>query len=294
MVHDATKTLPATGRVVSSEIPTTARFFYGVIALAALFVAWLGIAKPERLDESFTWAVLPPLHARFVGVLYLFGAVYLVGCILAHRWSQVSPALPAIGLFASLLLLVTLLNLEAFDYDLTPVWVWTLSYVIYPAIAFALAWVLRHHPAPAARGPALPAWATKFLVVQAGAFAVLGVILLVARDVAVEIWPWKISSGLAQFYGGPFLAYAFCSWRYSRRRGWAEVAAIVPAMLVFTAGTVIVSLVHGDLFSSELSTWVWFGGFGAAAVILLVMTARSIPAALADRRAAPVESAPSG
>src|SRR4051794_24794250 len=120
MAHDASSTLPgpsALRRTATGEIPAGVRVFYGVIALAALFVAYLGITKPAKLDESFTWAILPTLHARFVGVLYLFGGVYMIGCILAHRWSQVSPALPAIGLFTSLLLLVTLLHPDAFDYD---------------------------------------------------------------------------------------------------------------------------------------------------------------------------------
>jgi hypothetical protein len=264
-------------RAPSSRVPALVRVFFGVIAVAALFVAFLGLLRPERLDRSFTWAILPPLHARFVGTLYLFGGVYMIGCILARRWSQVSPALPAIGLFTSLLLLVTLLNLDAFDFDLAPVWVWTLSYVVYPTIAFAVAWTLRHRTDPSPGGRPLPRWATAFLMAQAGVFAVLGVVLLVARDVAVDIWPWTISPGLAQFYGGPFLAYAFCSWQYARRRSWAGLAPIAPAMLVFAAGTVIVSLMHRELFSaSDVTTWAWFGGFGAAAAVLLVMTARSL------------------
>jgi hypothetical protein len=292
MAEDASRTLPARSsrpgavrRAAASGVPAAVRVFFGVIAAAALFVAYLGLFFPGRLDRSFTWAILPPLHARFVAVLYLFGGVYMIGCLLARRWSQVSPALAAIGLFTSLLLLVTLLNLEAFDFDLGPVWVWTVSYIVYPAIAFALAWALRRRAGAVPRGPALPRWATAFLMVQAAAFAVLGVLLLVARDLAVDVWPWTISPGLAQFYGGPFLAYAFCSWRYGTRRQWAELGAIAPAMLVFTAGTVIVSLAHRDLFSaSDVTAWVWFGAFGAAAAILLVMTARSVPAALADRR----------
>ena len=130
-------------------------------------------------------------------------------------------------------------------------------------------------------------WARGFLIGQAIVFAVLGLLLLVARDAMVDVWPWPISAGLAQFYGGPFIAYAFCSWRYSQRRTWAEVAAIAPAMLVFTAGTVIVSLVHSELFSSsDLATWVWFAGFGGAAATLLVITAMAVPAALADGRIA--------
>ena len=206
-----------------------------------------------------------------------------------------APALPAIGIFTSLLLLVTLLNLEAFDYDLGPVWVWTLSYIIYPAIAFALAWTARDRVAPEVGGPPLAAWARIFFRAQALVFAVLGLLLLVARGAMADVWPWPISDGLAQFYGGPFLAYAYCSWRYSERRTWAEVATIAPAMLVFTAGTLLVSKEHGDLFSmSDVAAWVWFGGFGVATVALLAITARSLPAAWADRAAmtAPVEPEP--
>ena len=283
----------ALDRAEPREVPVAVRVFFGVIALAALLVAYLGIASPAHLDRSFTWVVLPPLHARFVGVLYLFGAVYMVGCIIAPRWSQVSPAPVAIGLFTSLLLLVTLLNLDAFDFDLGPVWAWTLSYVVYPMIAFGIAWALRHREAAAVGGPAIPRWATTFLITQAAVFAALGILLLVARDVGVDIWPWKISAGLAQFYGGPFLAYAYCSWRYARRTQWAALAAIAPAMLVFAAGTLVVSLVHRELFSiSDVATWVWFGGFGASASVLLAMTARSIPAALTDRHAKPTKPRP--
>ncbi|MEA2178499.1 MAG: hypothetical protein QOG77_1796 [Solirubrobacteraceae bacterium] len=286
---------PRAGRVLN-EITAPRRFFFGVIALAAAFVAYLGLAAPASIDRTFTWAALPPLHARFVGMLYLFGAVYMVGCILASRWRQVSPALPAIGIFTSLLLLVTLLNLEAFDFGLGPVWVWTVSYVVYPAIAFALAWTARGRVGTMDHGPALPRWASLFLRAQAVVFAVLGVLLLVARDAMVDVWPWPIDPGLAQFYGGPFLAYAFCSWRYAGRVSWREVAAIVPAMLVFTAGTVVVSLLHRGLFAGdEPATWIWFGGFGAAAAVLLVMTVRALSPGPARLRAGrgPTRPAPS-
>ena len=267
-----------------NEISAPIRLFFGVTLVAASFVAYLGLFVPDQLDEKFTWVELPPLHARFVGVLYLFGGVYMVGSILAQRWSQVSPTLPAIAIFTSLLLLVTLLNLEAFDYDLGPVWVWTLSYIILPTVALGLLWTARNREVPAVQGSAAAPWARMFLKAQAGVFALLGILLLVARGAMVDVWPWPISEGLAQFYGGPFLAYAFCSWMYSGRRTWTELAAFAPAGLTLTAGTVIVSLIHDELFStSDLATWVWFVGFGAAALALLAISARALPAALADR-----------
>ena len=191
-----------------------------MICAAALFVAYLGLFVPERLDRWVTWADLPLLHANFVGALCLFGGIYMIGCILA----------PAVG------------------------------------------------------GPPLASWARTFFRAQALVFAVVGLLLLVARGAMADLWPWPISDGLAQFYGGPLIAYAYCSWRYSERRSWAELAAIAPAMLAFTAVTVLDSLEHADLFSkSDVAAWVWFGGFGAATVALLAINAQALPAALEDR-----------
>jgi hypothetical protein len=258
------------------EITWAERALFAVIGVAALFVAYLGLFRPVRMDTSFTWALLPPLHARFVGVAYLFGGVFMIGCLLARHRSAVAPALPAIGIFTSLLLLVTLLNLEAFDYDLGPPWVWTVSYVVYPILAFTLGWLCRDTGPPVPGSP-LDGWARTFLFVQAGVFGVLGLGLLVAREVLVDAWPWPISNGVAQFYGGPFLAYAYCSWAYARKQTWTEVAPVVPAMLVFTAGTVVVSLIHDELFSAgDVADWVWFVGFTAAAAVLAAMAARLV------------------
>jgi len=153
------------------------RLFFAVIGVAALFVAYLGLLVPARMDRVFTWADLPPLHARFVGVLYFFGALYMLGCVVARRAGQVRPAMAGIGLFTSLLLVVTLLNLEAFDFDLLPVWVWTLSYIVYPLIALTLAltWRGRDRDDAAPSGAdALAPWARTFLLVQACVFAFSG------------------------------------------------------------------------------------------------------------------------
>jgi hypothetical protein len=269
-----------------SEISLPERLLFAVICAAALFVSFLAFFKPERLDKSFTWALLPPLHARFVGVLYLFGGVYMIGCLLARHRSQVSPALPAIGIFTSLLLLVTLLNLDAFDFDLVPVWVWTVSYIVYPILAFTLAWVYRHRGGPVDGAP-LERWARVFLQVQATVFGILGLALLFLRETMVDAWPWPITNGLAQFYAGPFIAYAFCSWAYSRRHAWIEIFPIVLGMLAFTGGTIIVSVVHNELFSAgDVSDWLWFIGFGVATLVLAGMGMRIIQVVAAGQPAA--------
>ena len=57
-------------------------------------------------------------------------------------------------------------------------------------------------------------------------------------------------------------------------------------MFAFTGATVVVSLRHNALFSaSDLSTWVWFAVFGAAALVSAVMCVSMILSRTPDRRA---------
>ena len=266
------------------EIRWEERLYFGVITLAALFVSWLGFFQPARMDESFTWASLPPLHARFVGALYLFGGVYLLGCTVARYLAQVRPAPVAVVLFTSLLLLVTVLNPDAFDYDLGPVQVWTASYVVYPLLGLVVIARMRGRRGSVPGGPAMPAWGRTLLLAQAAVFGVVGALLLVARETMVDVWPWPIDVGLAQFYGGPFLAYAFVSWSYGRSRTLVEAAPALAGMLAFTAATVVASVVHDELFSAgEPEDWVWFGVFGGLSLALLVLVVRPLAAARGAR-----------
>ena len=50
-------------------------------------------------------------------------------------------------------------------------------------------------------------------------------------------------------------------------------------MFAFTAGTVIVSILHINLFSfTELADLLWFGSFGIATVMLGMLTVRALQA----------------
>ena len=196
------------------------------------------------------------------------------------------PAPVAGLLFTSLLLVVTLLNPEAFDYDLGPVQVWTGSYVVYPLLGLLVIAGMHRRRGEAPPGPRVPGWVGAVLMAQAALFALVGVALLFARETMADLWPWPITNGLAQFYGGPFLAYAWCSWAYARKRNWAETAVVAPAMLAFTLSTVVVSAVHDELFSAgDVEDWLWFGSFGLLATLFLVISVRAVPALLPGRDA---------
>jgi hypothetical protein len=256
------------------------RLFYAVICAAALLVAVLGFFAPQFLASMFTWVVLPPLHARFVGVIYLFGAVFMAGCLAARTQAEARWAVQLIGVWTGMLLIISLLNLDAFDFTQLPVWIWFISYITYPIISIWMTWRQpRPQPAAALPGPSVPAWAKGFLLIQGIVITALAVLLFFFPSFMTTIWPWKVTPVLAQMYSGPLLAYGLGSLLFSREDKWLGIRAILPAMFVFTAGTVIVSLMHISLFSfNQPSDLLWFGSFCIATIFLGVLSVRVMQA----------------
>ncbi len=262
-----------------TPIPRFHKVFYGVIFAAALHVAVSGYFFPPRLAAITSWLELPPLHARIVGALYFFGAVFMVNLLLARAQAEARSALGMIAIFTGLLFVVSLLSISAFDFSQFPPWVWFASYSIYPLIAIGLAWQSRGQGLETVPGAALPGWARGFLLAQGALVMVLAVLLIAAPSLMTVIWPWKITPLLAQTYGGPLLAYGWVSWQYAGRKTWAGARAPLPGMFVFTTLVLLASVMHRKLFSSgEAADLMWFVLFGTATLFLGTMLFQSIKA----------------
>jgi len=261
-----------------SPITRGQKLFFIVICAAALLVAVLGLFAPQKLAAIFTWLTLPPLHARFVGAIYLFGAVFMAGCLLARRQAAVRPAFPMIGIWTGMLFIISLLHLEAFDFSQLPVWIWFASYLIYPLIAVRMTLkYTRRSSTDKLQEQNLPGWAVGFLLVQGVIVTLLALMLFIFPSLMSSLWPWKVTPLLAQMYAGPLLSYGVGSLMYARQRAWSEIRPVVPAMLAFTLITLVVSMMHRNLFSaSELTDWIWFVLFGAGSVGLGALTAQAV------------------
>ena len=264
-----------------SPITQGQRIFFAVICAAALLVAVLGLFNPVYLASIFTWLVLPPLHARFVGAIYLFGAVFMAGCLFAKQQAEVRWGVQMIGIWTGMLFIISILNLSAFGLNLLPVQIWFASYIIYPIIAIWMTFRDSASMKPAAlSGPALDSWAKNFLLAQGIVISLLAVALFLVPGFMSTLWPWKVTPTLAQMYAGPMLSYGVGSLVYSKQGQWLGVRSIVPGMFSFVLTTVIVSFMHFGLFSlTEIADLLWFAWFSISTLLLGVMTLRSLRAA---------------
>ena len=251
------------------------KIYFAAVGLLAFWVGIWGYFIPNQVDKAIPWLV-PPLHARFLGAIYLSATVFTIGGILSQHYGEVRVMIRVILIWTGMLFIVSLFYLNEFDYSRTQVWFWFGAYLIYPLIALWLMWKDRHFREKIP-GAALPIWVRSYLAIQGLVVTILASFLLLFPEFMVTVWPWKITRLLAQIYSAPFLAYGLSSLMLSRQQTWAEIRVIVTATFIFAFGVLLASFIHRQLFSLiNVSTLIWFGGFLVATIVLGGLTMHTL------------------
>jgi hypothetical protein len=242
------------------------RVYFAAVGSFALWVGLWGYFVPAEIVRAIPWQV-PPLHARFIGSMYLSGMVLMAGGLLTEGRSDTRTALWMASIWTGMLLLVSLLHLGEFDWTHRPVWFWFGAYIVYPIAGAWLAWLYRvRHPAGTA---AVPAVAKAWLTGQGVVCIALAVALFFAPSFMGSVWPWKIPVLLTQIYAGPFLSYGIGSLLLARHRDWADIRIALISMFVFALLVLIGSLIHRATFGEiGIAATIWFAGFLLATLML--------------------------
>lgn len=253
------------GEPASATLTRRQRTFFAIIFAFPAWVAAGGLFLPGQIDQFLPFKV-PPLHARFIGAMYIAGAVMMLLAAASTAWHMVRVVTVILGIWTGLLGIVSLLHLNAFDWSWRPTWFWWFAYIWFPIGAAFIAWNQRHETGHADEPPLSPLL-RGFLAIQGTVAVALALGLLLLPRTMIALWPWAITPLLTQIYSAPFLAYGVGSLYASRQHGWSEVRIPVIATLVLTLVAVITSFMHSGLFNAASpSTWVWFCGLGLAAL----------------------------
>ncbi|GAA4667542.1 hypothetical protein [Kineococcus glutinatus] len=159
--------------------------------------------------SGFAWTVRPPLSAAFLGAGYGAGCVLVVLSLRRGTWGAARVGFLTVWLFATAVLLVTLLHLDRFHLGAAgfvpraAAWGWLAVYVAVPvAMAVALHAQLRAPGEDPRAGPRLGRGLHVALGAQAVLFLLVGVALF-AVPAARDRWPWQLT---------PLTARAIACW----------------------------------------------------------------------------------
>jgi len=250
------------------EIARGERLYFAAVGVLALWVGFWGYVVPSEVERAIPFPV-PPLHARFLGAVYLSGLVVMLGGLLAGSWREIRLVPILTALWTGGLGVISLFHLAHFDFAEPQPWVWFAAYTAYPLIAVALAWRHRDTADETTSGAPLPGWARGYLTGQGVVLTVLALALLLAPGALVEVWPWPIDRLLAHMYSAPLLAYGVGSMLLARQRTLLEVRVVVAGMFVFAAGVLLASIIHRGLFSAgDAEDVLWFVVFAVASAML--------------------------
>lgn len=258
-----------------APVSRSLKVYFAAVGLFALWVGVWGIFVPGEVDRAIPWLV-PPLHARFIGAIYFSATVVMFGGMIARSFADAKIAILISTMWTGMLFIISLFYLNEFDFTHKPVWFWFGAYILYPLIGIWFLWRYRGLQEPV-NERLLPDWVKKYLLFQGAVLTILSLALLFLPDMMLNLWPWKITRLLAQIYSSPFLAYGVASLISSQQKTWHELKVLVTAAFVFAILALLASFIHMELFSFErIATWVWFGAFLSASILLGWMTFTSI------------------
>ncbi|MGH9279937.1 MAG: hypothetical protein ACRD12_17800 [Acidimicrobiales bacterium] len=179
--------------------------------LAAAFV--ILYLFPGRSMRLWSWMVCPEMSAMIMGGGYLSGAYFFARVTREKQWHRVGAGFVATTVFASVLLLVTVLHWEMFNHDHVSFWAWLLLYASTP---FLLPWLWAVNrrtdprtvePGDAAVPPSLAIAVGLGGVVQLGVAA----IMFLRPSALVQSWPWVLDEATLRSLSA-FVAFPAVTW----------------------------------------------------------------------------------
>lgn len=238
--------------------------FWGLLFPAGLGVDLPGVAKDFNRALPFN-LIIPPLHARFIGALYLGASVIqLLALRRGQTWREQRICVWVVLLWTAMLALISLMHLEIFDWDRRPVRplaAWWLAYIWFPLQAAWLLWRRADRPGAAGRAQAADRPLVAILSVLGLVLTAIALLLFIAPGTGVLLWPWKLPPILGRIYSGPFLTLGIAALLAARAADHRERSGYLWSILVCAVGTLAASVRHLDLFDfGRIAPWVWFGG----------------------------------
>ncbi len=222
----------------------------------------------ERTDDFFAWTIASPLTAAFLGAGYL-AAACLDGMSARERlWAVARVPLPAVLVFTTTTLVVTLVHLDVFHMDSFFGWAWLVTYALLPPSVLA---VLIHQRRvgggdPPVRAP-LPSWLRTVTSVLAIAITLLGAALVLIPSDAVRWWPWTLTVLTSRAVGAWLVIVGLTAGQAAWENDWTRLRPLsITYVVLGVLQLVAVARYPDEIDWSTPAAWLYLVVLGALVV----------------------------
>lgn len=257
--------------VAPTTITPLMRWLFGVAA-ALVFLAGVQLfVFPLRTERYFAWTIASPMTAVFLGASYWSALGLELVAARSATWERARVAVPAVFVFTTLTLVVTLAHLETFHLDAGPglgtrlvTWAWLAVYAIVPVL-MAVAWVIQRRSSTVVTvASGLPRLVRFVLLALATVLLGLGVALLIAPQWADAAWPWALTPLTGRAVGAWLVGLGTAAAHAVLLDDWLSLRPLAVTGVAFGVLQTLALVRHGD----ELD---WSGAPAALYVAVLAL-----------------------
>jgi hypothetical protein len=162
------------------------------ILTAAFVILYL---FPGRTRQLWAWEIRPTMNAIFMGGGYMAGAYFFTRAALSKEWHRIGSGFVAITVFASLLMLATVMHWSLFNHDHVSFWAWLLLYASTPFLLPWL-WALNRRTDPRSLPPGdvrVPRGLRVAVGIGGSVQLLLAAAMFLFPSEVAERWPWDMT-----------------------------------------------------------------------------------------------------
>jgi len=206
VVHSAAEARPADANLTLKPLVPGMRWLLFIAAVLVFLAGFQLFVFTEQTATHFAWTIVNPLAAAFLGAAYW--AAVAIEALAARQalWANARIAVPAVLVFTVLTLITTLHHLGKFHLGAKfaagtqfVTWAWIAIYALVPLLMLIV--IVRQARVPGTDPPQsarLPRWLYVLLGVQAIVLVGFGIALFIAPGQTAQLWPWKLTTLVAQ------------------------------------------------------------------------------------------------
>ncbi|MGB8648932.1 MAG: hypothetical protein WCF84_27090 [Anaerolineae bacterium] len=268
------------------------RITAGAVIVVLVLAVWILYFYPDTTDQNFSWTIAPRLTAMALGAGYTMGIYFFLRVLTARRWHSVAIGFLPITAFTIFMALATIVHADRFHAGAWNFILWSVIYAITPFLVPFL-WWRNQKTAPRAPSPderLVPLIVRRVAAAEGVVFILLGVLAFLIPDLAIGVFPWKLTPLTARVLAGWAMLPGVGGIVLSLESRWSSWQVVVES---FTVGVLFFALAlpraWNDLAPGALGTWILL-----AFVVGILVVAPVFYVTMQSRRVLPSNSAQRG
>jgi hypothetical protein len=253
------------------------RWIGAFIVLVLVVAATILYLMPDRTKDFFAWEIKPTMTPLLMGAGYLSGAWFFIRAFFSPKWHRVGWGFLAITAFTWFMGITTILHWNKFTPGHISFYAWAILYFVTPFLVPFL-WYRNRVTDPGTPDPGdvvVPQWVRLASTVVGAGMLVIALFLFLLPDVAIGLWPWKLTPLTARVVAGWFALPGVVGLVLPRDSRWSAWRIMLEAQVIaLVLILVAVARAWGEFDAGNWTTWGFTGGLTLllAAVITLYTT----------------------